>query len=371
MVIIQQRFIPTQAGVRRVLALARAMSENGESVRIIYLASSEGKICDEEIPNVTYEYWGDSLYKNNQFVGMISSAWKLLFHLPNDVIYYYGMNCLVMLLLLIANRKHTYFHEFTEYPGFIFGDSIWGRVKKRIHVWYMKKCYHVFVISKRLKEYCEVNGVPESQVTILNMFVDSSRFKNINKNTAEKYIAYCGNGENYKDGVDNLIESFSIIAKKRSDVKLKIVGVGPEKDREIQTSLIIANNLQKSVSLLGRISPEHVPDFLSNATILALARPENIQAAYGFPTKVGEYLSTGKPVVVTRVGELEDYLKDGESCLFAKPDSPEDFAEKLTWLLDHPVEGTNIGRNGKKVAETCFNSRHEVLKVLKLLKPLS
>ena len=148
---------------------------------------------------------------------------------------------------------------------------------------------------------------------------------------------------------------------------MKIVGCGKIKDRKIQTSLIVKNNLQDCVRMLGCINPDQVPSFLSNAAILALARPANIQSAYGFPTKVGEYLSTGNPVVVTRVGELEDFLKDGESCLFAAPDSPEDFAEKLIWLLDHPEESIIIGRNGKNVADTCFNCRLEAHKVLELL----
>ena len=45
--------------------------------------------------------------------------------------------------------------------------------------------------------------------------------------------------------------------------------------------------------------------------MLVLARPDNIQAKGGFPTKLGEYLATGNPVVVTKVGEIPNYLIDG------------------------------------------------------------
>lgn len=371
MIIIQQRYIPTLAGVRRVIALARALSKNGYSLRIIYLAASENQRCEENIPNVTFEYWGDVLSRNNQALGMISSAWKLLFCLPKDTIYYYGMNSIVMLLLMLGLRGRNFLHEFTEYPGFIFGGGVLGLIRRKIHNRFMKKCQKVFVISKRLKGYCIDNGIPTRNIEILNMFVDCSRFTAIKETNTERYIAYCGNGENFKDGVDNLIKAFAIVAQKNSDIKLKIVGHGPQNDWESQCSLVREYGLEGRVNMLGKVSPDKIPSILINAEALALARPDNIQAAYGFPTKVGEYLATGRPVVLTRVGELDDFLEDGKSCLFAQPDSPEEFADKLFWVLEHPFEATQIGANGKKVVEECFDNIHESYKVIEVLNKIS
>lgn len=365
MIIIQQRYIPTLAGVRRIIALARALSKNGYNLRIIYLATSGNMRCNEDIPNVTFEYWGDTLSRNNQALGMISSAWKLLFCLPKDTIYYYGMNVFVMLLLKLHNRK--FMHEFTEYPEFIFGDGKLGKIKKKIHVDFMRKCQKVFVISRKLKKYCANNGVPEGKVKVMNMFVDDKRFDNINRKIREKYIAYCGNGENFKDGVDILIRAFAIVAQKHKDVKLKIAGRGPEKDWHLQHQIIKEKSIQDRVEMLGRLSAEEIPSFLINAEILALARPDNIQAAYGFPTKVGEYLSTKRPVVLTKVGELEDFLEDRKSCVFSKPDSHEDFAEKLCWLLEHSKEAKEIGANGKEIVKKYFNNIRESQKVIESL----
>ena len=366
MVIIQQRYIPTLAGVRRVLALARGLSLGGENIRIVYLAASEEQKCGDCIPNVSFEYWGDGLSKNNQILGIISSAWKLLFCLPKETIYYYGMNPFVMVLLSLHNRK--YLHELTEYPGFIFGNGKVGQVKKKIHVRFMKKCQKVFVISKHLKDYCVENCVREDKVGILNMFVDRSRFKGIERNFSEKYIAYCGNGENFKDGVNILIKAFALVAQKYNDIKLIIVGRGPQADWENQHSLVKEYCLENRVNMMGKVNPDEIPSILMNAEVLALARPDNIQAAYGFPTKVGEYLATGCPVVLTRVGELEDFLTDGISCLFAEPDSPEDFADKLCWVLENPDEAAIIGSNGKKIVENCFDNIHESSKVSETLR---
>ena len=51
-----------------------------------------------------------------------------------------------------------------------------------------------------------------------------------------------------------------------------------------------------------------------------MARPDSRQARGGFPTKLGEYLATGKPVCVTKVGEITVYLEDNVSAFLAEPE---------------------------------------------------
>jgi glycosyltransferase involved in cell wall biosynthesis len=100
---------------------------------------------------------------------------------------------------------------------------------------------------------------------------------------------------------------------------------------------------------------ENLPDMLGNAIMLVLARPESKQAEGGFPTKLGEYLATGKPVVVTGVGEIGDYLHDGENAYIAKPGDPRHFAEKMESVLNDYENALRIGARGQKLALTTFN----------------
>jgi len=92
-----------------------------------------------------------------------------------------------------------------------------------------------------------------------------------------------------------------------------------------------------------------------------------LQAKHGFPTKLGEYLLTGNPVVVTTVGDIPGFLKDGESAVFAKPDEPESFSSRLNWVLDHKEEGIEIGERGKEVALKEFNYLIESQKLAKVI----
>ncbi len=227
----------------------------------------------------------------------------------------------------------------------------------------------LFVISNPLREYYENLGIDPSKIHVLNMTVDVERFKNIKKAACrEKYIAYCGNVSNNKDGVDILIKSFALVCKKRPDIKLYIIGKTPSQTEASDNFRLIKSlGIEERIVFTGVVSSEQMPQLLKDAMVLALARPDNLQAKYGFPTKLGEYLLTENPVVVTSVGDIPLFLKDGVSALLSEPSNVEMFAEKLLWALDNPGEASAVGKAGAAVAAEFFNSDIETKKLLSVI----
>ena len=177
---------------------------------------------------------------------------------------------------------------------------------------------------------------------------------------------------NNKDGVDELIKSFAIVHKVLPEVKLYIIGKTPDKD-DASGNLNLINNLgiKKSVVFTGIVSAAEMPQILKNAAVLALDRPDSLQAQCGFPTKLGEYLLTENPVVVTKVGDIPLFLKDGETALIAEERDPQDFSSKLIWALQNPEEASKIGKAGALVAMREFNYLNETKKIIDVIKRLS
>ena len=120
--------------------------------------------------------------------------------------------------------------------------------------------------------------------------------------------------------------------------------------KDLACELRVENN----IVFTGVVAPKEMPQLLYNARILALARPDNLQAQNGFPTKLGEYLATGNPVVVTRVGEIPLFIKDMENGFLAEP-NPESFSEKLSWVADNYEEALSIGGKGRELAFSEFS----------------
>ena len=189
-----------------------------------------------------------------------------------------------------------------------------------------------------------------------NMFVDAERFA-IQKDTSrEKYFAYCGVVSKYKDGVNDLLNAFALFHKHHSDYKLYIIGrfesLDIKKELEAQTDSL---SITERVVFTGQVSPNEMPCLLSNAEALVLARPDNLQSKYGFPTKLGEYLATGNPVIVTNVGEIGIFIENKRNGILVPPNDPEAFADGMLWLVEHPHEAAAIGKQGQALAKTAFS----------------
>ena len=168
------------------------------------------------------------------------------------------------------------------------------------------------------------------------------------------YIVFVGVMNDAKDGVSNLIEAFSKIHLQFPECKLYLVGSW-NYDTPAHKKMIKELVLEEKVFWMGEYERDTIPAIIKNADLLTLPRPDSKQAQGGFPTKLGEYLATGNPICATTVGEIPDYLVDGESVYFAEPGSVDSFANAMQRALSNQEQAKTVGANGRKVAEIHFN----------------
>lgn len=225
------------------------------------------------------------------------------------------------------------------------------------------------VMTNTLLKYYETLAKPEAKFLHLPMTVDLSRFENVG-DTAEyskPYIAFTGTFNNAKDGVDVLIKAFAKVADKYPTLSLYLAGFW-HYDVPGQEALIKQYGLESRVHYLGTLNREQIPPFVCNASVLALSRPDSHQAHGGFPTKLGEYLATGNPVCVTKVGEIPDYLEDNVSAFMAEPGDVDSFADALDRALSDKENAERVGLIGRKVAEENFDAKLQAERLVRFLE---
>jgi len=369
----RDEYDPNTATLNRFLAFIKGFSEIGITTNVYFLRPNQKKEKVNAVyPNVTFHYlWENKKFNTNKYVKygqqilwVLSSLMK---RKKNDNIILFGSNEFLFLFSLFRNLNIYY--EVTEHPGlWMAGKSLHVKLMFRLYYYSIKKIKGIFVISSPLKEFYIGKGVSASVIHTVNMIVDTSRFENLKKGVSiDRYIAYCGSIVNKKDGVDDLIEAFNIVSQRIGDIKLLLMGIYNYKaDEEKNINLINKYSLQDRIIHTGEVSVLEMPQLLKNASALVLARPDNLQAKNGFPTKLGEYLLTSNPVVVTRVGDISLFLKDGESAYIAEPDNIEDIAEKIYLALTDECASL-IGKKGLEVAKEHFNYFKEAQKIYKAI----
>ncbi|MDE3185556.1 MAG: glycosyltransferase [Bacteroidota bacterium] len=214
----------------------------------------------------------------------------------------------------------------------------------------------IIVISDFLNQYYS-RFLHQNKILQIPILVDMDRFRITSKNCQlhnEKIITYIGSMVANKDGLNNLIEAIYYVKKHITNFKMQLVGTANENQLQKLKDKVSSLNLTDTIIFLGLKKSSEIPEILSDSDLLVLARPDTNQSKAGFPTKLGEYLASKKPVVITVTGEISKYLKDKENAYLVAPDQIENFANKIIYALNDE-DASLIGAKGYEVANNNFN----------------
>ena len=169
-----------------------------------------------------------------------------------------------------------------------------------------------------------------------------------------------------KDGVKNLIQSFSLIKDDYPEINLLLLGTATSDD--LADIRRMADTLAPHrVIFKGSVNREMIPLYLRSSKVLALARPSSIQSHGGFPTKLGEYLCARKPVIVTSVGDIPKYLKHRRHAFVVPPDDNRLFADELAYILTNYSYALEVADEGCKLALDVFDYKQQSIMLDKYL----
>lgn len=360
LIIVQHQYASTTPKTQRMLAAAKQYVENG--LEVVFIVSTDDAKFDT--------------IQGVRFVKITENRKKLIqsfFHFQHAIKREYDAHSVILFYevplyaFLFRKKKYNVFSEVTEIPFYGKKLTLSKKIIAKIRLNAIRGFSGLMVISKALKEYYQGHGI--TNIEVINMFVDASRFEKLQKQLQKNNITYCGRISYQKDGVNDLITAFSLITSKHPDYELKLIGAFENAEVEIRLKQLIKElNIEDKVRFTGLIDAKELPQHLKNANVLALARPDNIQAKYGFPTKLGEYLATGNPVVVTKVGEIPLYLKDKENAFLSEPNNPQNLAYVLDYVISNPDEAKRVGREGVSLTNSSFSSKFQTECALKFIR---
>lgn len=173
-----------------------------------------------------------------------------------------------------------------------------------------------------------------------------------------------------KKGFNYLIEAMPQIIKKIPNVRLIIIGFGPQKEKlEKQVQEL---NLESYVSLIGGKTGKELRDWFATADIFI---GPSIITADGDTEGQGvvflEAMASGTPVIASDVGGIKDVVRDGHSGLLVPGKNPQAIADRTVelannkelqeTLIQNAIELANSGYSWERSAQTFFNLYQEAI----------
>jgi glycosyltransferase involved in cell wall biosynthesis len=363
------------AATNRIISYSKGLIENENEVTLLSTSVGQG------LPNI-YEGINYRLFGSGQ-LSKFSSKMSAVFAVLRIGCYLFRSSQKYNIVLIVSNsvplilivkfvctvKRLPILIEKSEYPFVLNYKSKVGKLYSKLYVKYLYKLFDGMVImTMPLMEYFRSKVSENAKLFHMPMTVEPDRFlRNENKhNELGEYIAYCGYMGGNKDGVENLLNSFRVIENEIPDVKLLLIGTAPKEDikrlKEISKKLGL-----KRVIFFGKVDRENMPNLLLNAKALLLARPSSLQSYGGFPTKLGEYLSTGNPVIVTNVGEIGNYIENEVTGYLVEPDNNLLFALTVIKVLKNYNEAIKVAEQGRKLAFSVFNYKVQSKRLEKFL----
>lgn len=361
-------FYPNTALTNHAKATIKGFNESGASCKVLSVKPLSTK--DDDSVNILFTGVHSfamtllGMIWNVLHLIILSRKYDCLYCATGDL--YITKLCLLLAKLL---RKKVV-HERTEFPDLFYPISTRGRRNLKKYLNASSSFDAIFCISNPIRDYFIENGVDGNKIHIYPMIVDPSRFEQFKKTeNRESYIAYCGNLKDAKDGVSDLITAYGMSKIAKGKYELLLIGRKPNaKEMQKYEKLIDIYKLNEKVIFYGEVSREDMPQILKNAKILVLCRPDNRQALGGVPTKLGEYLSTGNPVLVTAVGDIRLYLKDGVNAYVSRPQDINTFSQKIDEIASNYECALKVGNEGKRLVYDDFNYLIQTKKILNIIQ---
>jgi glycosyltransferase involved in cell wall biosynthesis len=171
-------------------------------------------------------------------------------------------------------------------------------------------------------------------------------------------------------GLDTLVYAAKLLTKNNKKIKFLIIGDGP--DRKKIESLVKRHGLQKFFRFVGFLSIENLVQYCSLADICVC--PYKPMAHYNVmkietPMKVVQYLSMGKPVIMSRVSD-ENVVSWSDGGFLIDPANPHKLAESINTLAQDKKLRYRMGKKGRSYVESNLGWNLIAEKLLKVYNTL-
>lgn len=159
-------------------------------------------------------------------------------------------------------------------------------------------------------------------------------------------------------GNATLMRAGQMLMERGFDVKLLLPGRTLDTfDCDDIPALTRELGLEGRVITPGYLGTKDLIAALTACDILAIPRLHHIANIASSPTKLPEYLSIGKPVVVTNIGDMPLNIRNGENGLVVEPNNAAELADALQKLIEDEQLRQRFAQAALETVDQLFDYR--------------
>lgn len=196
--------------------------------------------------------------------------------------------------------------------------------------WSYKNSKKITVISEGFKDLLIQRNVPESKIEIIYNWSELEGMAptgnhQLKYSTDVFNVTFAGNMGKAQD-LSNLIYAAEVLSKEHPEIIFNFIGDGIEKQNLVD--LVSEKNLD-NVVFYDRVSSSEVINYLKQSDCLLISLKKDPLFEITIPSKTQAYLSLGKPIISTVLGNAADLIESAEAGYIVEPSNPYKLAETI------------------------------------------
>ncbi|MFN0157977.1 MAG: glycosyltransferase family 4 protein [Bacteroidota bacterium] len=169
-----------------------------------------------------------------------------------------------------------------------------------------------------------------------------------------------------RHGLGTALDALVLLREQMPDVVFHVYGEGDY----VEEFLSLRNKLglQSMVQYHGHIPLEQIAEAIDSIDIGLIPNKRSIFTEINLPTRIFEYLSKGKQVIVPRTQGILDYFDDSSTHFF-EPGNASSLAAAIRLVCEQPERGREILERGMAIYEV-HSWHHQKISLVSVIKEL-
>ena len=241
------------------------------------------------------------------------------------------------------------------------------RLTRALETHALRQADAVTTICEGLRRDIVARGIPADKITVIPNAVDIDKFavggvadqdlKTKLGLQGARLIGFIGSFYAY-EGLDILLRAVPALTAERPDLRVLLVGGGPEDARLRQLAKDL--NIVDKVVFTGRVPHEQVQMYYDLLDVLVYPRLSMRLTDLVTPLKPLEAMAQGRVLAASDVGGHQELIVDGKTGVLFKADDPQALAVKVGGLIDAQAEWPALRAAGREFVESERNWKASV-----------
>lgn len=226
--------------------------------------------------------------------------------------------------------------------------------RRRLFDRYLKLIDGFHVLSEHSRRVLEGYGIERSRIHVVPLTLPIEYLDEPETDIAvDPDMIFFAGWRNERKGLHRLLEAMPKVVEAHPAAHLTVCGgkvrFGDEYEALLD-GLLESGGIRDRVSFLGHMPPREIKQYLQKAAVIVI--PEQYENMS--PLLMIESMSLARPLVISRVGGVPEFMEHGVTGYMADPLDPEDFAARILAVLKDPQRAEKMGLAARKaILEKC------------------